>query len=469
MSGGVIHVDLFSQDRLHKHAYRFFADDSRFCLALAGRRGAKSYTGAKRFLRKMWFGDWPKYANAPYSPGAARKGTALWWDRRPRMHYWVVADEYKLLDEPKRYLLQFLPPELLDHADNGAGKWWLKGDILIEFRTAHDPKSLVAAGLNGLWMEEGDRMRPDAWKGFLRPTLSDKRGWAQVTTTPLGRTWTWDDFEKPARDGVPGYGFHTWRTVDNTLLPDLAEEVAQAKLTLPDQYFRREYEASRDAFIGQIYPEFDEHKMVEPAIRFDARTGAPILPRDLVLYTRAGGQDWGFTNPGAAIVGGASATNLKQAHLWIVDERYKPSRLVEDYWIPEVLGLNSSWKFNDWACDPESPDNIARYKDNGIHAFGARNFSTSKYDEPQRSVKAGIRLLSSLMHQGRFHITGNCQETIAELKAYRWKDAPGASGVSEAFVEEPAPGQRNHGCDASRYMATSLLKGANFEALGIAA
>lgn len=455
--GEIVHVNLFDGVRLSPHAYRFFMDDSRFCMALAGTRGAKTYTGARRFWKNVWMRDWPRVAGLPYNPGAARKGTALWWDRRPRLHFWVVAPEHQLLAEPKRYLLQFLPPELLDHADNTAGRWWLKGDILIEFKSAHDPNMLVSVGLDGLWIDEADRVKSDAWNGNLRARVADKQGWVQATTTPMGRAWTYDAFEKPARDGVPGYGFHTWRTIDNTTLPSLVVEAAEAKARLPPPYYKREFEASREAFIGQIYESFDEVAMVEP------------LPSYVTLYSRAGGQDWGFTHPGAAIVAGASATDLNAAHVWIVDERYQSSRLAEDYWIPEVLKLNQRWKFNDWSCDPESPDNISRYKDAGIHAFGHRNFTASKFDEHQRSVRAGIRMIASLMHQGRFHVTPNCKNLIEEIKSYRWKQAKGASGASEEMIEEPADGQPDHGLDGMRYATTSLMRGANFQALGIAA
>jgi len=449
-----INLDLFSSTHLHPHAWRFFMDESRFCMALAGTRGAKTYTGARRFWKNVWYRDWPRIAGMPYDPGAARRGTALWWDRRPRLHYWVVAPEHQLLAEPKRYLLQFLPPELLDHTDNSAGRWWLKGDILIEFKSAHDPNMLVSVGLDGLWLDEADRIKPDAWSGNLRARVADKSGWVQATTTPLGQTWTLPAFETPARDGVPGYGFHTWRTVDNTRVPTLQAEAADARARLPLQYYKREFEASREAFVGQIYSEFSEHTMVRP------------LPKHVVLYSRAGGQDWGFTHPGAAIVAGASSPDLRRADVWVVDERYQTNRLVEDWWIPQILELNKTWRFNDWSCDPEAPDDIARYKDAGIHAFGHRNFSASKYDEHQRSVKAGIRLIAALMHQGRFFITPNCKNLIAELKSYRWKQAKGSS---ETVIEEPADGQADHGADGCRYAITSLMRGANFEAIGVAA
>ncbi len=332
---GIRTIDLFGDETLHVHAYRFFMDPSRFCLATAGRRGAKSYTGAKKFWKKVWEEDWPAVQGQPYNPGAARRGTALWHDRRPRLHYWVVADSYELLDEPKRYLLQFLPPELLEHADNSKGRWWLSGDILVEFKTVHNPTGKVGSGLNGMWVEEAARLRDDAWNGFLRPTLADKKGWLIATTTPLGQDWTYRDLYLHALKGTEGYGFHTWKASDNVRAPHVIEEAALAKATMPEEYFRREWEASYEAFIGQIYKEFDESKHIIDA-----------LPEGLRFTGVLGGQDWGFGAPGAQEIAGMTPGKDNLPHLWFVDETYSEEELVEEFWIPAAKKAMTQWKFN---------------------------------------------------------------------------------------------------------------------------
>src|SRR5262249_10073448 len=158
------------------------------------------------------------------------------------------------LKEPMRYLLEFLPPELLEHADAATQTLWLRPDILVEFVTLHDPKKKVGSGLDGLWVEEAARVSAEAWSLFLRPALSDKGGWAQATTTPLGQDWTLEAFEKPARDGIEGYAFHGWVSADNDRAPALAADIEEARRRLPSEHFKREFEASREAFIGQIYP-----------------------------------------------------------------------------------------------------------------------------------------------------------------------------------------------------------------------
>ena len=62
------------------------------------------------------------------------------------------------------------------------------------------------------------------------------------------------------------------------------------------------------------------------------------LPKNVVLYTRAGGQDWGFSHPGAAIVGGASATDLPLTAALIIDV---DAWLIEQPWPPVLTSVTT--------------------------------------------------------------------------------------------------------------------------------
>lgn len=453
-----MNVALFGDYYPHRKARPAFLDNAQILLMMAGRRGAKTHTAARRMLRLIYERDWPRYKDKPYRPGAVRRGTAMWWQRRPRLHYWVVAETSDLLKEPKRYLLEFLPPELLEHADAASGSLWLEGDILIEFKTGLLPKRLVSSGLNGVWVEEAARLSPVAWQGFLQQTLADKGGWAQFSTTPLGQDWTFDQIEKHADLGRPGYSCHKWVTADNTKMPELQKAVEEARQILPPTYFKREYEASRDAFEGQIYP-FEERAMV-----FDK------LPVGTQLVRRMGGQDWGFTAPGAHITIGLTHTDPNKAHVWAIDEVYDSSQLVEQWWVPAVKAKMGRWKYTEVAADPAEPDNIQRFNDAGIYTYGHRNLTvaTARFDDHERSIKAGIRAIAALMHQGRFHILSSCVNLIAEFKSYRW-DTYKAGPRHGVLIERPAPGQKDHAVTACRYAVTVGLEGAIFEPFAIAA
>ncbi len=453
-------VALFSDYQPHRKARAAFLDDALYLLMVAGRRGAKSHTGARRMLRKI-FRDLKASKGKPYKPGAVKRGSAMWWKRRPRLHYWVVAETSDLLKEPQKYLLEFLPEGLLDHADGTTGELWLKGDILIEFKSGLIPKRLVSSGLNGLWIEEAARLGPTAWQGFLQQTLADKGGWAQFTTTPLGQDWTYDQIEQLADKGEPGYSCHHWVTSDNTKMPKLLEAVEKARRLMPATYFKREYEASRDAFEGQIYPFLDSgpKSMVHDA-----------YPAGLQFAKRVGCQDWGFTAPGAHVVLGITAGHPNDAHVWAIDEVYDQSQLVESFWVPAVHKMMAKWKYNEVVADPAEPDNLHRFRSAGIRVTGHKNYAIAagKFDEHERSVRAGIRAMSMLMHQGRFHVMRHCVNLIAELKSYRW-DSYKAGSQTGVLIERPAPGQKEHAATATRYGVTYALKGANFEPLEVAA
>jgi hypothetical protein len=452
-----VDVALFGDYYPHPKARAAFLDDAMVLLMVAGRRGAKTHTSARRMLRMIYERDLPRYISAPYKPGAVKPGTAMWWRRRPRLHYWVVAETADLLKEPQRYLLEFLPAELLEHADATSGALWLRPDILIEFKTGLLPKRLVSSGLNGVWVEEAARLSPVAWEGFLQQTLADKGGWAQFSTTPLGQDWTYSQIELPALRGELGYACHAWVTADNTKMPELQKAVEKARKLLPPTYFKREYEASRDAFEGQIYP-FDEATMA-----FDR------LPPGVQLLRRLGGQDWGFTAPGAHITTGFTSADPNRSDVWALDEVYDSSQLVEDYWVPEVRKKMARWKYNETVADPAEPDNIQRFNDAGINTYGHRNLivASTKWDDHERSIRAGIRAIASLMHQKRFFVLKSCPNLISELKSYRW-DSFKAGARHGSLIERPAPGQKDHAATAFRYGATTGLEGAVFEPFGAA-
>ncbi len=444
---GELTVGLFDEQPLHVPAWNFYNDPARFCGAVAGRRGAKSYTGARKFWKKVWEEDWPIWSKVPYSPGVSRRRASLWWKRRPRMHYWVVADTYDLLEEPRRYLLQFLPQELIEHFDAGKNQLWLHGDILVEFKTVHDPKGKVGSGLNGIWIEEAARVRSDAWSLYLFPALGDKRGWAIITTTPLGKDWTFEAIEEPARKGIAEYGFHTWRTIDNIRAPHVLELAAIAKRDLPAEHYEREFEANRQAFIGQIYKAFKASKHV-----FDN------LP-DTVRFQRVlGGADWGTSNPGCLLTAGI--TGGDRPHVWVRDEVYSSSMLVEDFWAPEAKKLNAARKFNDWVGDPAEPDNIIRMQNAGVRMSKHANFAAGGWDEHARSIMAGIRTMASLIHQGRFHVHRSCVNLIDELENYVWDRT--SAGLQ---LDRPKAHQKDHAVTTCRYIVTSALEGPMLQAV----
>ena len=243
------------------------------------------------------------------------------------------------------------------------------------------------------------------------------------------------------------YSAHTWKSLDNIRAPGLAEEVERARLELPPEHFEREWEANRQAFIGQVYKAFKANRHV-----FDE------LP-DTVRFQRVlGGADWGTSNPGCLLAAGI--TGGDRPHVWVRDEVYSASMLVEDFWVPEAKKINARRKFNDWVGDPAEPDNILRMQHAGVRMDKHRNFASGGWDEHARSIMAGIRTMASLIHQGRFHVHKSCVNLIDELENYVWDRT--SAGLQ---LDRPKAHQKDHAVTTARYIVTSALEGPMLQAV----
>jgi predicted phage terminase large subunit-like protein len=78
----------------------------------------------------------------------------------------------------------------------------LPGGGSVSVRSADDPDSLRAVGLDGVVVDEVGFVHEDAWKQSLRPALADKQGWALLIGTPDGPNWVEEAFrEAPERKG----------------------------------------------------------------------------------------------------------------------------------------------------------------------------------------------------------------------------------------------------------------------------
>ena len=129
----------------HEHQLRVHRSRRRFVAIAAGVRGGKSKCGAAEFAARVMRDMRAKPKRTVAGPGK---------NRRAALHYWVVAPIAGLLKEPRRYLFESFPAGLIERYYEQDAALWLKGDILIEFKTADNPLHLVSVGLDGIWIDE---------------------------------------------------------------------------------------------------------------------------------------------------------------------------------------------------------------------------------------------------------------------------------------------------------------------------
>lgn len=188
------------------------ASTARFRVVDAGRRFGKTRLGVMECLE------------------VAAKGGRAWW----------VAPSFPISQvgwRPLRKLAARVPGASVKLAEMTVD---MPGGGEVRVRSADNPDSLRGEGLDFVVMDECAFMKPEAWTEALRPALSDRQGRALFISTPRGRNWFWELWQRGAR-GEDGYQSFRYPTSANPHIP--ASEIEAAKRELPELIFRQEYEA----------------------------------------------------------------------------------------------------------------------------------------------------------------------------------------------------------------------------------
>lgn len=429
-------VNLFDDYFPHRGQLPFRNSKSRFRNLLAGRRFGKDYCGAREFVEKIIVQDYPQVQHLKLPTDRFIKYT------KPLLHYWAVAPDFNVGKIQQREIFSIFPTELqaskqhFNYDDNKKELRILGNRVLIEFKSADRPDTLVGVGLNGIYCTEFARFKELAWQDNIRPTLSDKRGWGIFTSTPLPRKWYVDfvalgDPSSPTFN--PAYENFRGKTIDNTRLLGIEEEVALARATMPLKYFMRNYEASLDCFDGQVYEEwYEPTHCPRPFHR----------PRfDIVIA----GVDWGFAQPGSIVVLGVVYRRGLPC-FYLIDEVYEKGILLDgegDTWIKRAHFLKAKYNIQTFYCDTAEPGYIRAFRNKGLNAVGA-----------DKDITDGIQSLATVMHQSeetgetRFLVDAEkCPHFVRNIVPYQFGPE-----------EKPLDDQEDHDLDATRYAVHTFIK-----------
>lgn len=110
------------------------------------------------------------------------------------------------------------------------------------FKSADNFDALRGAGLGAVVLDEASRQDRRTWEEVIRPALSDTKGEALISSTPKGKNWFYSVYSAGQDPLQPAFQSWTFPTSANPLVP--AEDIAQAKASLPADIFAQEYEAT---------------------------------------------------------------------------------------------------------------------------------------------------------------------------------------------------------------------------------
>ena len=104
-------------------------------------------------------------------------------------------------------------------------------------------------GFNGVYLDEYGDFRPSVWGNVIRPTLSDRLGWAVFGGTPKGKNQFHDIYK--VSQSTPDWFLLRLPATVSKILPD--SELAAARAQLSQDQYDQEYECSFDAAIMGAY------------------------------------------------------------------------------------------------------------------------------------------------------------------------------------------------------------------------
>jgi hypothetical protein len=250
---------------------------SRFKVVRCGRRWGKTFFGAHEAEMGL------------LSACPITAGPSLGWIVGP--NYTDAEKEFRIVYNTMRKLgIDRDSIKFVNNADSGS--MHIKTDWGAEIigKSAAHPEKLVGEGLNYVLMVEAGRHRRPTWGSYIRPALSDKRGWAIFSGVPEGasehsllyalyergqskRFKAWHSYKRPS-----------W--TNNIVFPGGRQdpEILEAEADLTKEEFDRQYGAEFTEKTGAVMKEYSD----------DIHLGDFDYRPDWPLYVAV---DYGFTNP----------------------------------------------------------------------------------------------------------------------------------------------------------------------------
>jgi hypothetical protein len=429
---------------------RMHAARERMRVSAWGRRAGKSTSGGHELIPEVY---------------RAYMNRAMLEDMGIRMEFWIVGPNYTdsekefrvFYNDCRRLKFPFDRPGTYNSPEGGnmhVSLW--EGRFMVHAMSAAHPESLVGEGLHGAVMAEAAKMKQSVWTKYVRPTLADFKGWALFNSTPEGRNWfyeLWQRGQDPHQldwwsakfpawvnehvypQGASEKGIGMIRRAMEARLPitaDLMErsgvdpEIISLMQDLTEEAFNQEIGADFNEFVGRVFKEFDEEYHVRD-IEYNP---------DWPCY---GAVDYGWTNPFVWLM----IQEDEFGDLYIIDEYYETQRDINDVALDLIdhrtMGpLFRNRKVKMFYPDPAEPgDTEVLRKHLRINA-GAQTGGELKHriEAIRRFLKDRNEHLPAehVDRKPRLIVDRRCVNTIREFNAYRYPEKR-----SERDKEKNAP------------------------------
>jgi hypothetical protein len=186
--------------------------DARFKILNCGRRWGKTILAAKEAVKRT---------------------------RKPRQMIWWIAPTYKVTKRGYEEVLKQLPDGVLrkpappsSNFDSGrAVILHFKNGTKMEFYSAERPEGMLGAAVDFAVLDEAATMPARIWNQIVSPTLIDHLGSVLMISTPRGRNWFYQVWQKGQDPQQKLWDSWTFTTQDNPTLPEGEADRMAADMT----------------------------------------------------------------------------------------------------------------------------------------------------------------------------------------------------------------------------------------------
>lgn len=134
----------------------------------------------------------------------------------------------------------------------------------LQAKSAGKPETLVAEGLDFVLMVEAGRHKRKTWGEYVRPTLSDRRGWALFSGVPEGKSQNsllfslWNRGQLDSKPAWESWKLPSW--TNTVMFPGgrTDPEILDAEDDLTESEFNRQYGAEFEERVGRVMQDWDD-------------------------------------------------------------------------------------------------------------------------------------------------------------------------------------------------------------------
>lgn len=304
----------------------------------------------------------------------------------------------------------------------------------VQVKSADRPASLRGEGLDLAVMDEAAFMEAEAWYEALRPALSDRQGRALFISTPCGRNWFYELYQR-GPNGDPGWRSFSRPTHANPYI--VPEEIEDARRSMSETTFRQEYLAEFVVFEGQVFGDFTRERHIKP-LTFESNL--PVVV----------GVDFGYNN--FALV----ATQVDKYDCLRIFNEAIWKRLTTAQAVDRMRQLPYADRIEMIACDPAGDSTNLHSGDKDVnilrHAFPNARVMWSTRPEHRNPEWRASRIrdrLWSASGESRLAVDPSCKETIAMFDLSKYPEQRGAKAPKQEPVKD---GTVDHIRDALGYL-----------------